>query len=157
MTSAEDICRRWFATFEKDEDQNIALDIEHIRNSELCLACGDGSIIFKYDSTAATFLDVCAVGDKFVRTLVTKTKARLAVEGDVQLEHALEIFSDVAKLLGSGEMTDDDDNESDAEAGRSRDADDDYSYEDCAQGIDNVSSEWMTTYYQVPYLDLLTS
>ena len=153
MTSAEDICRRWFAKFEKDEEQNVALDLEHIRNSELSLICGEGSIVFKYDSTEATLVDICAVGDKFVRTLMTKTKARLAVEKGEQptsLEHALEIFSDVAKLLGCGEMTDDDDNESEADTGRGRDADDDYTYEDCSQGIGNVSSEWMSTYYQVP-------
>lgn len=141
----------------------MALELEHIRNEELSLACGDGSIIFKYDSAAATLVDIRATGDKFVRTLMSKTKARLAVEGDAQqpcsLEHALEIFSDVAKLLGCGEMTDDDDddNESDADAGHFRDVDDDYTYEDCSQGIGNVSPEWMSAYYQVPPISFFYS
>ena len=149
---ADTIISNWFQRFERDEEQNVSLEITHHRDGELLLACGDGSITFKFDKDTLLIGDIVAAGDKFVRTLVIKTKEKLQGEkgGEISsttsLSQALDVFSDVAKLLGCGEMTDDDENDSDADGEREKD---EYTYEDgmSSHAAGNVSSEFITTYY----------
>lgn len=146
------IVSNWFQRFERDEEQNVSLEITCCTPSELLLACGDGSITFKFDKDTLLIDDIFASGDKFVRTLVLKAKEKLqgekGGEGDAKtsLSQALDVFSDVAKLLGCGEMTDDDENDSDADGEREKD---EYTYEDgmSSHAAGNVSSEFITTYY----------
>jgi hypothetical protein len=145
---ADTTISNWFQRFERDEEQNVSLEITHQRDGELKLACGDGSITFTFDKDTLLIGDISAVGDKFVRTLVLKTKEKLQGGDEIgtSLSIALDVFSDVAKLLGCGEMTDDDEHDSDVEGEREKD---EYTYEDGinSHGAGNVSSEFITTYY----------
>ena len=170
MADSNGVVLQWFNKFEADEEQNVALEITSITQDTLKLACGDGAIVFHYEEGTLLLRDVVPQGDKLIRTLVSKTKETLAAEGGASmtstpLAHALSVFSDVAKLLGCGEMTDDDDNDSDGGGGdgvggvdgsgvgrRSsgrggRDAD--YEYEDGggSQGVGNVSADFINMYY----------